>query len=155
MHVTVEPLSTDRPISRHSMPLHPQPSTSGVELSQTLEMMNRTVSTKDTTTPANDLSTVRAHRVRAHMQLASLCFSLFLAGWNDATTGPLLPRIQNVYNVRTPIINHSQIMTKLQIGFVVVSLIFVFACLASPVLWKCVMPRLIFILAGFHIRSLP
>ncbi|KIM81491.1 hypothetical protein PILCRDRAFT_71905 [Piloderma croceum F 1598] len=50
------------------------------------------------------------------MQLASLCFSLFLAGWNDATTGPLLPRIQNVYNI----------------GFVIVSLIFVFACLASP-----------------------
>jgi len=110
----------------------PQPPTSGVELSQAIEMMNRTVSTKDTTTPVNDLSTAQPHRVRAHMQLASLCFSLFLAGWNDATTGPLLPRIQNVYNVRTPTINQSQIMTKLQIGFVIVSLIFVFACLASP-----------------------
>src|ERR1700733_2972609 len=44
IHVTAEPLPTDRPISRHSMP---QPSTSGVELSQAIEMTNRTVSTKD------------------------------------------------------------------------------------------------------------
>ncbi|KAG8990438.1 hypothetical protein FRB94_000311 [Tulasnella sp. JGI-2019a] len=36
--------------------------------------------------------------------LASLCFSLFLAGWNDATLGPLLPRIQDVYNISyTPV----------------------------------------------------
>lgn len=36
---------------------------------------------------------------RAHIQLTALCMSLFLAGWNDGTTGPLLPRIQSVYNV--------------------------------------------------------
>ncbi|KAG6900372.1 hypothetical protein C0993_011722 [Termitomyces sp. T159_Od127] len=34
----------------------------------------------------------------AHIQLVALCMSLFLAGWNDGTTGPLLPRIQSVYN---------------------------------------------------------
>ena len=28
-----------------------------------------------------------------------LCFSVFLNGWNDGTTGPLLPRIQSYYHV--------------------------------------------------------
>ncbi len=37
---------------------------------------------------------------RVHVQFAALCWSMFLAGWNDGTTGPLLPRIQEVYNVR-------------------------------------------------------
>lgn len=46
------------------------------------------------------------------IQLSALCWCLFLAGWNDGTTGPLLPRIQEFYHV----------------GFTVVSLIFIFAC---------------------------
>lgn len=33
--------------------------------------------------------------------LATLCYTLFVAGWNDATLGPLLPRIQEVYHVRS------------------------------------------------------
>ncbi|TFY63546.1 hypothetical protein EVG20_g6271 [Dentipellis fragilis] len=44
----------------------------------------------------------------ANVQFAALCWTQFLAGWNDGSTGPLLPRIQVVYNV----------------GFAVVSLIF-------------------------------
>ncbi|KII87582.1 hypothetical protein PLICRDRAFT_112364 [Plicaturopsis crispa FD-325 SS-3] len=50
---------------------------------------------------------------KAHVQFAALCWSMFMAGWNDGSAGPLLPRIQKVYHV----------------GFAVVSLIFVFACL--------------------------
>jgi len=37
---------------------------------------------------------------RARVQFLALCWTLFLAGWNDGTTGPLLPRIQLVYEVR-------------------------------------------------------
>lgn len=48
----------------------------------------------------------------AQFYFTTLCWTLFLAGWNDASTGPLLPRIQEVYHV----------------GFAVVSLIFVIAC---------------------------
>ncbi|KAF8155523.1 MFS general substrate transporter [Crassisporium funariophilum] len=48
----------------------------------------------------------------AHLQFVALCWTLFIAGWGDASTGPLLPRIRQVYNV----------------GFAIVSLIFVFAC---------------------------
>ncbi|OSC97784.1 MFS general substrate transporter [Trametes coccinea BRFM310] len=52
-------------------------------------------------------------RRKARLQFATLCWALFLAGWNDGTTGPLLPRIQAVYNI----------------GFAVVSLNFVFNCI--------------------------
>ena len=38
-------------------------------------------------------------RKRLEVQYACLCFALFLAGWNDGTNGPLLPRIQRYYNV--------------------------------------------------------
>lgn len=40
-----------------------------------------------------------ASRRKARIQFVTLCWSLFLAGWNDGTTGPLLPRIQLVYHV--------------------------------------------------------
>ena len=40
-----------------------------------------------------------ASRRLARIQFATLCWTLFLAGWNDGTTGPLLPRIQRVYHV--------------------------------------------------------
>ncbi|KAH9941756.1 MFS general substrate transporter [Epithele typhae] len=52
-------------------------------------------------------------RRKAKIQFAVLCGTLFLAGWNDGTTGPLLPRIQSVYHV----------------NYAVVSLIFVFNCI--------------------------
>jgi len=37
--------------------------------------------------------------LRARIQFFSLCWTLFLAGWSDASTGPLLPRIQSTYHV--------------------------------------------------------
>ena len=36
---------------------------------------------------------------QAHLMYATALMMMFLAGWNDGTTGPLLPRIQVVYNV--------------------------------------------------------
>ncbi|KAH7910276.1 MFS general substrate transporter [Hygrophoropsis aurantiaca] len=61
----------------------------------------------------SDVPETAPHYLRAHIQLGALCFFLYLEGWNDGTNGPLLPRIQKVYHV----------------GYAVVSLIFVFACL--------------------------
>ncbi|KAJ7646022.1 major facilitator superfamily domain-containing protein [Mycena polygramma] len=49
------------------------------------------------------------------IQLLTLCWTLFLAGWNDGSVGPLIPRIQAVYHV----------------GYTVVSLIFVLQCVGS------------------------
>ncbi|RDX49324.1 MFS general substrate transporter [Lentinus brumalis] len=54
---------------------------------------------------------------RAHVMYATTLTMMFLAGWNDGTTGPLLPRIQVAYNVR----------------FAIVSLIFVFNFLGFAV----------------------
>ncbi|KAG8892984.1 hypothetical protein FRC01_013838, partial [Tulasnella sp. 417] len=57
--------------------------------------------------PEFDMS-VRDERI----YLATLCYNLFVAGWNDATLGPLLPRIQEHYHV----------------NFTVVSILFVVGC---------------------------
>jgi len=68
-----------------------------------IEMKDRTaISNTETAAPSTvSVSNTNAHRVRARIQFATLCYSLFLAGWNDGTTGPLLPRIQEVYHVRS------------------------------------------------------
>jgi hypothetical protein len=35
----------------------------------------------------------------ARAQFLALCWALFMIGWTDGSTGPLLPRIQNFYDV--------------------------------------------------------
>ena len=37
---------------------------------------------------------------KAWWQFTALCGSIWVAGWNDGTLGPLLPRLQEVYHVR-------------------------------------------------------
>ncbi|KAJ7735781.1 MFS general substrate transporter [Mycena metata] len=49
------------------------------------------------------------------VQTLALCWAVFLAGWNDGTLGPLLPRIQEVYHL----------------GYLIVSLLFVCASIGS------------------------
>lgn len=41
------------------------------------------------------------------IQFFALCCSLFVIGWNDGSIGPLLPRIQKVYEVRSSSQRHS------------------------------------------------
>ncbi|KAI0370516.1 MFS general substrate transporter [Pilatotrama ljubarskyi] len=48
-------------------------------------------------------------RRKGWIQFGTLCWSIYVAGWNDGTVGPLLPRLQEVYHV----------------GYAVVSLIFI------------------------------
>ncbi|KAJ6497304.1 MFS general substrate transporter [Mycena sanguinolenta] len=55
----------------------------------------------------------KQHRTQERIQLITLCWTLFLLGWNDGSLGPLIPRIQRVYHI----------------GYTVLSLIFVFQCL--------------------------
>ncbi|GBE88612.1 MFS general substrate transporter [Sparassis crispa] len=50
------------------------------------------------------------YRRNSRIQFAALCYAFFLEGWNDGTTGPLLPTIQRHYGI----------------GFAIVSLLFVF-----------------------------
>lgn len=44
-------------------------------------------------------SQARVHRWKNNLHFAALCYSYFLEGWNDGSLGPLLPRIQQYYNV--------------------------------------------------------
>jgi len=43
--------------------------------------------------------TSKPFTLRARIQFFSLCWTIFLAGWSDGSTGPLLPRIQSDYHV--------------------------------------------------------
>lgn len=54
-----------------------------------------------TSSKPGDFAQTKKEAQLANIQLGALFMSLFLAGWNDGTTGPLLPRIQQVYNVGT------------------------------------------------------
>ncbi|PIL23327.1 MFS general substrate transporter [Ganoderma sinense ZZ0214-1] len=47
------------------------------------------------------------------VQFAALCMAVYLAGWNDALIGPLIPRLQEVYHV----------------GYTTVSLVFIMSSL--------------------------
>ncbi|KAG0695920.1 MFS general substrate transporter [Suillus ampliporus] len=53
----------------------------------------------------------RTQQTREKIQFVTLCWFIYLEGWNDGSNGPLLPRIQKVYGV----------------GYGIVSLIFVFS----------------------------
>lgn len=50
--------------------------------------------------PKVDGSTSRKTTLwRERLVFTTMCGALFLSGWNDGATGPLLPRIQEVYHV--------------------------------------------------------
>ncbi|KAF4611885.1 hypothetical protein D9613_003751 [Agrocybe pediades] len=52
----------------------------------------------DTTTPAQSREHAQSHEILlGRIHFAAVCFSLFLSGWNDGSVGPLIPRIQDVY----------------------------------------------------------
>ncbi|PIL23539.1 MFS general substrate transporter [Ganoderma sinense ZZ0214-1] len=74
-------------------------------LAPSIRMAEDTDSTVAAISPAQKA----VYRRKFLLAFLPLCFSVFLNGWNDGTTGPLLPRIQSFYHV----------------GFAVVSLIFV------------------------------
>lgn len=62
------------------------------------------------------LARTPAHRRIARWQFAAFCFSFFLEGWNDGSTGPLLPTIQAFYGLNYTIV--SMIFILNAVGFV-------------------------------------
>ena len=48
----------------------------------------------------NRHSNTQNTRWLARFQLFAACFTLFLAGWDSGTPGPLIPRLQEFYRVR-------------------------------------------------------
>ena len=41
----------------------------------------------------------KAMRRKGWIQFAAICWAIFVCGWNDGTTGPLIPRLREVYRV--------------------------------------------------------
>ena len=60
--------------------------------------INRTASS-NSIVPSESSALFKTQRIRSQIQFMALCWSLFLLGWNDGCTGPLLPRIKEVYHV--------------------------------------------------------
>jgi hypothetical protein len=50
-----------------------------------------------------EMSTTTVEKRREMIVFCAICWLLFLLGWNNATIGPLLPRLQQTYNVRNQI----------------------------------------------------
>lgn len=48
---------------------------------------------------APDPALAAVHKRKSLVHFAALCGCLFVNGWNDATTGPMLPRVQEKYGV--------------------------------------------------------
>ena len=107
----------------------------------------------------------KAMRRKASIQFATLCWSIFVVGWNDGTTGPLVPRLQEVYHVcdisvhlvsgcvayQTP---------TLQVSYAVVSLIFIASCVVRPpvsrsrfLIYKSLTICSHIYISGFHLRG--
>lgn len=66
-----------------------------------------------------------------YVQLFAVFWSMILLGWNDGTTGPLLPRIQTVYDVRSLKRFPAHHLSTAQVNYTIVSLLFVSACTVS------------------------
>lgn len=49
--------------------------------------------------PVGPAEPAKVSQWTGRIQFLTLCFTLFLAGWNDGTTGPLLPVMQIHYHV--------------------------------------------------------
>ena len=92
----------------HSRPPHP-PDTPSVDINyetKSIELRDMHKSSdgisklEECVTPSVSQNDPRMLRRKTNIHFAAMCWSLFMAGWNDGTTGPLLPRIQDVYHVR-------------------------------------------------------
>ena len=62
----------------------------------------------DSTAPAISAAQKAIHRRKILVNFVTLCFSVFMNGWNDGTTGPLLPVMQAYYNVSIDVLPDSQ-----------------------------------------------
>lgn len=82
---------------------------------------------------ANEISHISS-KWAARIQFAAVCWAVLLIGWNDGTTGPLLPRIQSHYHVISRILLSNKLIMYFfrKIGYATVSLIFVLSCVVRP-----------------------
>lgn len=99
------------------------PELRSVEKDSQVEKDASIVSSAKTLEPRQQLSVAKER-----VFLAALCWGALVCGWNDGTLGPLLPRIQENYHVRSyPSSTSSTELTfrRFQVGYAVVSMLFV------------------------------
>ena len=59
--------------------------------------------------PAISAAQKAVYRRKFLISFVTLCYAFFLNGWNDGTTGPLLPRIQSYYDVRLRVLGEPNV----------------------------------------------
>lgn len=67
---------------------------------ESLPTLKAIQASKEDITSASDESLSPAIIWKRRIQYAAMCWCFVLEGWNDGSTGPLLPRIQETYHVR-------------------------------------------------------
>ncbi|KAF7426170.1 hypothetical protein PC9H_008537 [Pleurotus ostreatus] len=99
----------------YSMPERTRRFSSNVRVGTKAELVSSTPvnATQDDIALINSAEQIARFRRTGMIQFATLCWCLYLEGWNDGTTGPLLPVIQRDFGV----------------GFAVVSMLFVSNCI--------------------------
>lgn len=94
-----------KPVSGFDLPLPPerQPSAADPDDSSPHLRLGQQVRSEETVVPPAQEpgTTTRSKEMlrEANVMYASMLYTMLLSGWNDGTTGPLLPRIQLVYHV--------------------------------------------------------
>ena len=116
--------------SVHHIP-SPRPS---VELRRVRHSNSESDTEEATGVRADDQAVSPKARRWLEVQYACLCLALFLAGWNDGTIGPLIPRIQRYYDVGFAVLFIFHFMflpIRAQVSFTLVSLIFIVNCVVG------------------------
>lgn len=64
--------------------------------------MKTSIETIETIVPITSTTLIQTSKqlLTERIQFITLCWGIIVTGWNDGSTGPLLPRIQLVYDVR-------------------------------------------------------
>jgi len=94
--------------NRASTSLHPGPDISLWSTRDDLEVASQTPASvastaadaMTSTLPLITASQRASYRRKSWLHLAPLYYCLFLEGWNDGSTGPMLPTIQRYYDVK-------------------------------------------------------
>lgn len=83
----------------------------------------------------------RKQKMAERLHLCACFWFAFIIGWNDGSTGPLLPRIREVYHVNDLVSSFFLMgrwlicfLKRLQVGFILVSMIFVCTTIVSHLL---------------------
>jgi len=126
-----ETVTLSKPKSMHSRSIHGADSSPVIELAELPSGRSILEENEDQSAPMRRSSF--KPRTWEHIQFLTLCWALLLAGYNDGSTGPLLPKIRQVYDVRVqsfPVALSQLIVRSVsQVGFVRTSLIPTHICI--------------------------